>query len=80
MFPVGRFHFPAVGLEEMIDDFGQPSGWPNLLGFNIGNTLGEHMPLGQNNRLRIRLYEAHSNARRSHLHGDEAPTLSTPFG
>ncbi len=80
LFTVGRFHFPAVGLAEMIDDFGQPGQWPNLLRFNIGNTLDEHMPLGQNNRLRMRLYEAHSNARRAHLHGSEAPTMASPFG
>ena len=79
VFPVGRFHFPATGLEEMISDFGPPSEWPNLLRFNIGNTLDEHMPLGQNNRLRMRLYEAHSNARRAHLHGSETPTMSSPF-
>jgi hypothetical protein len=80
VFPVGRFEFPAVRLQEMIEDFGPPSEWPNLLRFNIGNTLDAHKPLGQNNRLRMRLYEAHSNARRSHLHGNETPTLSTPFG
>ena len=80
VYPVGRFLFPAVELPAMIADFGPPQEWPNLLRFNIGNTLDEHRPLGQNNRLRMRLYEAHSNARRSHLHGDQAPTLSTPFG
>lgn len=80
VYPVGRFHFPAVELSDMIADFGPPQEWPNLLRFNIGNTLDEHRPLGQNNRLRMRLYDAHSNARRSHLHGNEAPTLTTPFG
>lgn len=80
VFAVGRFHFPAIELGEMIADFGSPSEWPNLLRFNIGDTLDEHMPLGQNNRLRIRLYEAHSNARRAHLHGREAPTMASPFG
>ena len=80
VFPVGRFHFPAIELGEMIADFGQPSGWPNLLRFNIGNTLDEHAPLGQNNRLRMRLYKAHSDARRAHLHGSETPTMTSPFG
>jgi len=80
VYAVGRFHFPAIELSEMIADFGPPHQWPNLLRFNIGNTLDEHTPLGQNNRVRMRLYEAHSNARRSHLHGNEAPTLGTPFG
>ena len=80
VYPVGRFHFPAVGLSAMIADFGPPQEWPNLLRFNIGNTLDEHRPLGQNNRVRMRLYKTHSNARRSHLHGNETPTLTTPFG
>lgn len=46
VFPVGGLHFPATGLEQTISYFGPPSEWPNLLRFNIGNTLDEHMPLG----------------------------------
>jgi hypothetical protein len=79
VFTFGRLRFPAATLDAILEDFGPPAAWAHRLRFENGNTLPEHAPLGQSNRLRMRLYREHSDLRRAHLHGVDGPTMPTPF-